>query len=153
VPGRIKSIEPDFAAIIAPGLRLAFEDRLRVPLEGRTIRGERAKRDVWVCGPGAFVAMKAMAFRSRGENKDAYDLTYILQNYEGGARSVARRFATLLAAEEASQALKLLDEDFALADSLGPARVAEFLYGEGNDAAAADAWASVRDLVDAVGGR
>jgi hypothetical protein len=50
LPGRIKSIEPDFAAIIAPGLRLAFEDRLRVPLEGRTIRGERAQRDVWVCG-------------------------------------------------------------------------------------------------------
>jgi hypothetical protein len=60
------------------------------------------------------------------------------------------RFAPLLAAEEASQGLKLLDEDFALVDSVGPARVAEFLYGEHNDAAAADAWASVRDFVDAV---
>jgi predicted nucleotidyltransferase len=149
LPGRIKSIEPDFAAIIAPGLRLAFEDRLRVPLEGRTIRGERAQRDVWVCGPGAFVAMKAMAFRSRGENKDAYDLTYVLQNYDGGARGVAKRFAPLLAAEEASQGLTLLDEDFAAVESVGPARVAEFLYGEQNDAAAADAWASVRDFVDA----
>jgi hypothetical protein len=43
----------------------------------------------------------------------------------------------------------LLDEDFALVDSVGPARVAEFLYGQQNDAAAADAWASVRDFLDA----
>ncbi|MGH7269014.1 MAG: hypothetical protein ACREJ3_01170, partial [Polyangiaceae bacterium] len=148
--GRIKSIERDFAAVIAPGLRLAFEDRVRVPLDGRTIRGESAQRDVWVCGPGAFVAMKAIAFRSRGENKDAYDLTYVLQNYEGEARGVAMRFAPLLAADEASQGLKILDEDFAQVDSVGPARAAEFLCGEQNDAAAADAWASVRDFLDAV---
>ncbi len=72
-PGRLKSIEPDFAAIIAPGLRIAFVDRQRVALEGQTIRGERAQRSVWVCGPSAFVVMKALALRSRGENKDAYD--------------------------------------------------------------------------------
>lgn len=34
--GRLRNIEPDFAAIIAPGLRCAFEDRQRVRLEGRT---------------------------------------------------------------------------------------------------------------------
>ena len=34
-PGaRIKFIEPDFAAIIAPGLRLAFRDRVKVTLDG-----------------------------------------------------------------------------------------------------------------------
>ena len=36
--GTIRSIEADFAAIIAPGLALAFQDRDRVTLEGRTDR-------------------------------------------------------------------------------------------------------------------
>jgi hypothetical protein len=148
--GRIKSIEPDFAAIIAPGLRLAFEDRERVTLEGQTIRGEHARRDVWVCGPAAFVAMKALAFRSRGENKDAYDLTYVLQNYEGRTQGIASRLAPLRAAAEAAEGLAALDQDFAGVDSVGPVRVAEFLYGARNEIAEADAWGSVRDLLDAL---
>jgi predicted nucleotidyltransferase len=146
--GGIKNIEPDFAAIIAPGLRLAFEDRVRVTLDGRTIRGERARRDVWVCGPAAFVAMKALAFHSRGENKDAYDLAYVLQNYDGRAEAIAQRLAPLRAAKEASQALEELERDFASIDSVGPLRVSEFIYGSRNDAAEADAWGAVRDFLD-----
>ena len=119
-------------------------------LDGRTIRGERARRDLWACGPAAFVAMKALAFRSRGENKDAYDLTYVLQNYEGGARAVAARLAPLRVAEEAAEGLQALDQDFAAVDSVGPVRVAEFLYGARNDIAEADAWGAVRDVLDAL---
>jgi len=40
------------SAIIAPGLHLAFIDRERVRLDGKTILGELASRDVWVAGPG-----------------------------------------------------------------------------------------------------
>ena len=32
-----------------------------------------------MCGPGAFVVLKALAFRDRGEPKDAYDLVYVLR--------------------------------------------------------------------------
>ncbi|HEX3771567.1 MAG TPA: hypothetical protein VHV30_11905 [Polyangiaceae bacterium] len=146
--GRLKSIQPDFAAIIAPGLTLAFLDRVRVPLDGQTIRGEHARREVWVSGPGAFVAMKALAFRARGENKDAYDLTYVLQNYKGRSRAVAQHLVPLRAAAEAAQALQVLDEDFAAAGSLGPCRVAEFVHGRRDDAVEADAWGAVRDLIE-----
>ena len=38
--GRLRNIEPDFAAIIAPGLNLAFLDRERATISGRTIFGE-----------------------------------------------------------------------------------------------------------------
>jgi hypothetical protein len=72
--GALRSIEPDFAALITPGLALAFLDKRRITLSGVTIFGERATRDVWVCGPGAYVVLKALAVRNRGENKDAYDL-------------------------------------------------------------------------------
>jgi hypothetical protein len=47
--------------IIAPGLRLAFLDSVKVMIEGRTIRDEQARRQITVCGPGAFVVMKALA--------------------------------------------------------------------------------------------
>jgi hypothetical protein len=78
--GELRSTEPDFAAIIAPGLHLAFRDRCRVTLSGPTIVGEKATRDVWVCGSGAYVVLKALAFELRGENKDAYDLFYVVRN-------------------------------------------------------------------------
>ena len=76
----MRNIEPDFAAIIAPGLYLAFQDRKRIAISGRTIIGEWATRTIWVCGAAAYVVLKSLAFRLRGENKDAYDLYYLVRN-------------------------------------------------------------------------
>ena len=67
--GKLRDIEPDFAAIIAPGLKLAFRDRQRVTIDGRTIFGEKAKRDFWICGAGAFVVLKAFAFDAAGRTR------------------------------------------------------------------------------------
>jgi hypothetical protein len=50
--GKLRDIEKDFAAIIAPGLKLAFQDHRRVRIDGKTPFGEKATREVWVCGPG-----------------------------------------------------------------------------------------------------
>ncbi|HVS36505.1 MAG TPA: hypothetical protein VMS17_13155 [Gemmataceae bacterium] len=76
--GRLRNLEEGFAAIITPGLELAFADRRLLPLEGETIRGEQTTRELWVCEAGAFTVLKALAFHGRGENKDAYDLIYVL---------------------------------------------------------------------------
>lgn len=146
--GDIKHIEADFAAFVAPGLRLAFLDRVRVPLAGKTIFGEQATRQVWVCGPAAFVAMKALAFRGRGENKDAYDLVYLLRNHQAGVTGIATRLAPLLPEAEAAEAVRILDEDFSSSDGVGPRRVAEFLFNARDDDAEADAWGAIRDLLD-----
>lgn len=43
---------------------------------------------MWVSGPGAFVVLKGLAFRLRGENKDAYDLVYVLLEYGNGLDDV-----------------------------------------------------------------
>ena len=87
--GKLRSIESDFAAVIVPGLELAFQDRRQVTLEGVTVMGEKATRDVWVCGPGAFIILKALAFGERGESKDAYDLYYVVRNFGQGVEDVA----------------------------------------------------------------
>jgi hypothetical protein len=90
-PGRLRDLEADFAAIIAPGLRCAFRDRKRVTLQGTTLFGEKATREVWVSDAGAYVVLKALAFDSRGENKDAYDLFYVVRNYRSQRRCTRAR--------------------------------------------------------------
>jgi len=81
---------------------------------GRTLAllDEKAAREVWVCGPGAFVVLKALAFRGRGENKDAYDLYYLVRNFGSGVDDVAACLRPLLGDDEAKKALQVLRDDF-----------------------------------------
>lgn len=94
--GKLRNLEEGFAAIITPGLELAFDDKRLVTLEGETLHHERASREIWVCEAGAFTVLKALAFHGRGENKDAYDLIYLLQNYGSGIDAVFQRLQPLL---------------------------------------------------------
>ena len=47
-------------------------------------------------------------------------------------------------------AKRYLAEDFESVRHIGPLRAAEFLHGEPHDAAQADAWGAVRDLLDRI---
>lgn len=149
--GRLRDIEADFAAIIAPGLHLAFQDRARITLSGPTILGEEATRDVWVCGAGAFVVLKALAFDLRGENKDAYDLFYVVRNFGAGVADVAACLVPLLDDAAAAEAVSILRRDFLAHNGVGPRRVAEFLSGAADDAVQADVVGFVTSLLQALG--
>jgi hypothetical protein len=127
--GDLRHIEKDFAAVITPGLHLAFQDKQKVSLKGLTLLGEKANREIWVCGPGAFVVLKALAFDQRGENKDAYDLYFVIRNYAGGVDDVCRCLSPLLKEVETKKALEILNRDFSEPDGVGPSRVALFQYG------------------------
>lgn len=146
--GKLRNIEPDFAAIIAPGLKLAFQDRQRVTIDGRTLFGEKAKRDFWICGAGAFVVLKAFAFDGRGENKDAYDLYYVIRNYGAGVDDVVAKLQPLLADAETQKALGILRRDFLDPASVGPRRTSEFLTGGSDDVIQADVAGFVKQLLD-----
>jgi hypothetical protein len=86
--GTLQDLEADLAAVVTPGLPLAFRDRERIRLADRTLEDEAITRDIPVCGAGALLVLKALAFRNRGENKDAYDLWYLLAT--SGIRSRTR---------------------------------------------------------------
>ena len=150
--GRLRDIEPDFAALIAPGLHLAFEDRRRVTLSGTTFLGEEATRVVWVCGAGAYVILKALAFRDRGENKDAYDLFYVIRNFGPGVAELADALRPLLEDDSAKRAVGILEEDFTRHDGVGPRRVAEFLAGGSDDSVQADVVGFVGELLTLLSG-
>ena len=145
--GKLRNLESDFAAIIVPGLKLAFEDRRKVTLEGKTIRNESASRALWVCEAGAFIVLKSLAFRGRGENKDAYDLIYILQNYGEGITSVYERLKPLLHEDDTQSALTILEADFTNIDSVGIKRMAEFLGDPEDEEIRADASGLVSGLL------
>jgi len=150
--GKLRNIEPDFAAIIAPGLHLAFEDRQRVTLSGQTVIGEDATRDIWVCGPGAFIVLKSLAFDLRGENKDAYDLFYVVRNYGSGIEDVVEHLRPLSEDRFAVEAFSILRRDFSTHNSVGPRRVAEFLVGQSDDAIQAEVVSYIRALLGELGG-
>jgi hypothetical protein len=108
----------------------------------------RTARDVWWCEVGAFTVLKALAFRGRGENKDAYDLVYMLQNYGAGIDDVFRRLRPLLENRSTQQALDILQQDFTAVDSVGTMRAAEFVGDPQDEAGRADSAGAVRSLLE-----
>ena len=134
--GSLRHIETDLAAVITPGLRLAFLDRCWITLSGVTSFGEQVIRTIPVCGPGAFTVLKALAFGNRGENKDAYDLFYVWRGV--GLEDVARRLASLRYSNDTERALNIIDRDFTRHDGPGPIRTAMFISGGPDDEVQAD---------------
>jgi hypothetical protein len=145
--GGVFPLTKDWAAIIAPGLHLAFKNSQTFPLKGKTIVGETAERDIRICGAGAFVVLKALALHIRGENKDAYDLFYLLRSFGKGVADVAAELRPLLTDAAAVRALGYLRDDFRDSDSVGPRRAAEFLYGQPDANTQADAVGFVQQLL------
>jgi hypothetical protein len=149
--GKLRNIEKDFAADIIPGLHLAFRDRVKVAMTGVTIAGEKASREIWVCGPGAFLILKALAFKLRGVHKDAYDIYFVLKNYGTGVEDIHHHLAPLIGDDVTSSALEILNNEFADPDFTGPRRAAEFLYGSPNPEFQADLAGFVRQLLSMCG--
>jgi hypothetical protein len=145
--GRVKPLEHDLGAVITPGLELVERDYEIITLEGTTLHGSQARRDIRVCGVGAYVVLKARAIHLRAKAKDAFDLHYILRNYGTGLREVASALHPLLDNESAEEAIRWLADDFATVDDIGPARVARFRYAAPNPRLQSDAQGLVRELL------
>jgi predicted nucleotidyltransferase len=152
-PGKLQSLEGDFAAIVTAALPLAFTDYDAVTIDDSTLADEVASRTVNVCGPAAFVAMKAHAIRLRAKDKDAYDLVYVLKHYgDGTVEEVASRYVVFAEVEEAKEALDILRADFASEKHLGAVRAARFRAGRSDPALQADAFGYVQEFLKRVGG-
>ena len=112
-PGRLFPLTKDWAAIIAPGLHLAFktttDDDWRANHRRRNVAGD---------GTSGFAAQahlsvfKALAFHIRGENKDAYDLFYLLRNYGRGVSDVAAELRPLFSDASALKAVEIFARRF-----------------------------------------
>lgn len=95
----MQNLEPDFGALVTPGLQLAFDETVHVEIDVITLQGEQAKRTLPVCGPGAYIVLKALAFGDRGEPKDAYDLIYVIRGTPGAAEAIDAKLREHAAAQ------------------------------------------------------
>jgi hypothetical protein len=150
---RLHDLEPDLAALVTQGLDLAFEEKIDVELDGITIKGEKLRRTIPVCGPAAFLILKALAFADRMEHKDAFDLVYLLRRFPASPDAIVEQLALHASRDEkvVKAALAALANDFEEIDSIGPQRAGEFgaESSEEMDALAADAHGYVDDLLRA----
>ena len=149
-PGRLQSLEQDLAAFITDGLEIAFQNRVKVRLESTTLFGESVSRKIPVCNPGAFVVLKALAFKNRGDFKDAYDLYYLTRNYGKGVEEVAAYLDPFVETRPGQVAIDILKEDFLDERAIGPMRVARFTYGAENSDMQADVVGFISDLLQEV---
>ncbi len=148
-PGKPQFLTPRLAAFAIPGIELAHLDVVRKTLRGNALGGGQAERGMTVCGPGALVVLKALAFSYRGEEKDAHDLIYTLEC--AGTDDVAGRIAALPASQHLDRALETLRSDFSSADGIGPVRVAQFRSSAAAGAFQAESAGRVRELLRKLG--
>lgn len=127
-PGRQFGLTSDLAAIATKGLTLAFQDSVRRTVTGTALDGDEVERAVSVCGPAAFVVLKAFAMRGRKKEKDAYDLAYVVRNWDRGPEAVAERWAAIADHPAAAAALDIVRYDFAHERRAGPGRASRFLF-------------------------
>ena len=147
--GTLLHIESDLAAIVTPGLELAFKDRRLKELSGRIPSGALATRSIPVCGPGAFTVLKALAFGNRTENKDAYDLFYVWRGV--GLHDVVASLASLEASPYIDNALSVIERDFSNHDGPGPVGAARFIARDLDDNVQADVVGYAHELLRAMG--
>ena len=107
---------------------LAFQDRIKIAVEGLMPDGYRAIRKIWVCGPGAFIILKALAFGLRDAPKDAYDLYFVIRNFGEGVKDVYKHLSPLMSDPKTKTAIDILRRHFSEPAFRGPAMVSQFLY-------------------------
>ena len=147
--GTLRRFESDLAAIVTPGLKLAFEDRRWIELSGRIPTGAWTTREIPVCGPGAFTVFKALAFGNRAENKDAYDLFYVWSGF--GVPVVAGSLTPLQPNTYIDDALSVIRKEFCHHDGLGPVGTARFVNQDLDENVQVDVVGHARELLGSMG--
>jgi hypothetical protein len=146
-PGKIKKLEQDFGAIVTRGAHLVRKDRILVKIEGENLRRAKDACGVWVCGPAAFLVLKAFALVGREKFKDAFDLDYVLRHFPDGLPAVLERMHPLLVDPDTQEALQILEDKFASLNHTGPMDVAAFVGDPEDDDLRQDASALILDFV------
>lgn len=119
-----------------PGANLAAHDFLVVPIKGERLDGGGLSRvDVRVANVLPYAVLKIHAFQDRHENKDAYDLVFILRFYCGGptAAGAAAAASPIASHPQVTDGLRLLEERFASPDLDAPTAYATFTAVPGDD--------------------
>lgn len=134
------------------GIDLAFEACAEITIEGNMPDGTHNIVRARIARPEAFVLIKAFALAERAKEKDAYDIAFVLHNYEPSLAALAVAIAPLIADGLGAEAYQILTEKFAKLESVGPAwatKVAEE-NGQNLQQAQQAAFQDAQDLFDEI---
>lgn len=110
------------------GLDLAFLDPRLVPLAGTLPDGTYCETEVQVCSAASLLAMKGIAIMDRrhGQDKDAFDIDYILRRFDRGPDALARVLRTDIYWHHGlvQEGLAGIAQAFSALDAVGPASIA-----------------------------
>jgi hypothetical protein len=134
------------------GIDLAFIACQEVEVSGPTPDGPENKVRVWVVRPEAYILIKAFALAERKKTKDAYDIAFVLANYEPSLAELAARVRALLGHELAREGLRILKDKFATINSVGPDSAAREQQGADPEQARRAAFEDAQELFRLVDG-
>ncbi|MBM3322651.1 nucleotidyl transferase AbiEii/AbiGii toxin family protein [candidate division WOR-3 bacterium] len=140
----------DLRARKARGCDLVFDHTVVVRLTGRMPCGERNEVRVRIAGPVPFIVMKGMALYGRKNEKDAYDIYWLVRHYPGGIDALAAAFGPASGNSLVLEGLGKVRGKFRAPGAIGPVWAARFSSDDAEEQAriARDAYERVNALLD-----
>lgn len=138
-PGRIykprgEGTGANLGAFNVHGAQLVASDFREVSITADRIEGGRSTVALRVADLVAFTVLKVTAFQDRHQNKDAYDLVYVLANWPGGPSAAGMHAveSEIVDRPQVLAALRLLGDRFSDEDADGAVAYADFLADVGD---------------------
>ena len=138
--GRIVPVAIDILGLEDPGEQVIAKRHLKLALQqSETLKVNVGRRrfEIRVSGAAATFALKALAFGSRKNGKDAWDMFYLISFYRGGAEAFADEVRALMKGSVMRQTIQSVAHWFAAPTSIGPRTAAQFANPGGTAAARA----------------
>ena len=138
--GRTVPVAIDILGLEDPGEQVIARGHLKLALkQSETLKISVGRRqfEIRVSGAAATFALKALAFGSRKNGKDAWDMFYLISFYRGGAEAFADEVRLLRDGPVMRQTLVSVAYWFATATSIGPRTAALFANPRGTVSARA----------------
>jgi hypothetical protein len=117
----------DFAVQRASGADLALRYFEMVQVSGAMPTGGRNTVEIAVASVPALLAMKGYAINNRRKQKDAYDIYYVIRNYEGGIAALSKDCESVLQHQSGVEGFNYINAKFDAFDSFGPTSVRNFV--------------------------
>ena len=117
----------DINARKARGCDLVFQDNLTVSIKNPMPDGSLNQISIKLANAIPFLVMKGMALWDRYNEKDAYDIYFIIKNYPGGLEELAKTFKYVKSNKLVQEGLGKILAKFDSIDAVGPIWLVKFL--------------------------
>jgi hypothetical protein len=128
-----------FAVQRADGADIAMQSFVRHELKGTMPDGRQNSVSLRVASIPALLVMKGYALVGRSKAKDAYDIYYVVRQFEGGPEQLAEACRPLLTNEIAAKGYQNIASKFTHLNDFGPETVKRFLIESGGTEGRTDA--------------